>query len=92
MFPGGEKNPVASQPLPSAVRCFEKLPSSLTDLSIHQISLAPDTFETVALPALRSLSLVECGPHAATIAEELGKACPGLSHTVVSGSGVGRWG
>ncbi|KAJ1489988.1 hypothetical protein T484DRAFT_1885031 [Baffinella frigidus] len=48
MSTGSKKRPVALQPLPTATRCWDDVPASLTDLSIHQISLGPDAFAAYA--------------------------------------------
>ena len=63
-------------------RCFDALPTSITALSLSQLTLASDALAVCALPELRSLTLEACGLHAPGISAALGKTCPRLHRKV----------
>jgi hypothetical protein len=77
---GSKNNPVDMEPLPAATaRCFQRLPTTLTSLTLAGLLLDADAFSTAALPELSKLELHQCGPNAAALAAALVDVCPRLS-------------
>jgi hypothetical protein len=73
-------NPVEMEPLPTATaRCFNQPPPTITSLTLFDMILTSDAFSTAALPELKELKLVRCGPDAAAAASLLVDSCPRLS-------------
>ena len=86
MWTGGSQ-PKAWQELPRATDCFNLLPPTLKMLSLENILLQPQAFESCNLPMLKRIRLSKCGPQAEEVAANLVASCPQLcaSKVVVVG-------